>query len=320
VPPPVIQADSRLLAAAAIDPTAAVAPLTPPSTPGTVPTTVPSPVPTTVPSNLSESVPTTMPTTVAAEVPAGAGGSTSVATPSATIALTVPDDQVPPRPVRVLVVGDSTSLYVGQGLAAWSVQHPDAMQVDVEWCQGCSFVLDAAVTTFDVPHLLDDSSDVVERRTPEAIRALHPDVVVLMVTMMDVADREWDAGEGPLTPFDPRYVQRETQAYGDLTMHLLGDGVPHVVWVVPPTPYHLWLEPAMNEAGRYAVQHDVIRDVVEQFDTRVGLVDLDAWLSRAGHDHDPWWRNDGVHLTEQSASALAELFLGPELVNRALAS
>ena len=101
-------------------------------------------------------------------------------------------------------------------------------------------------------------------------------------------------------------------------MNVLADGVPNVAWIVPPRPNHLWHEPDLNEMDRYPVQHRVIRDVVAMFDQRVSVVELDAWLTAAGHDNDAWWRNDGVHLTDESASVMAEQYLGPLLVQQAL--
>jgi peptidoglycan/LPS O-acetylase OafA/YrhL/lysophospholipase L1-like esterase len=295
-----IQADDQLLEAAAIQPATSLVPLRPVDNTSTTTTT----------------------TTTTAVVQSMGATTTSTSTPpttTTTFPIAVPLGQAPPRPVRMVVAGDSTALYVGQGLAAWSLQHPEMAQVGVSWCQGCTFMLDPTITTFDIPDLVENSRDTVQNRLPEMIRVTQPDVVVLMVTVNDVANRQWSADEGPLTPFDPRYVQRMNAAYADLTYRLLGMGVPKVVWVVPPRPEHLWLEPEMNEMARYPVQHQVIRDVVAAFDSRVSVVDLDRWLTASGHDRDQWWRNDGVHLNDDSATALADQYLGPLLVQRALA-
>ncbi|MBI5087404.1 MAG: hypothetical protein HZB15_00620 [Actinobacteria bacterium] len=301
---PVIQADDQLLAAAAIEPATSVEALVP--APTTAATVAP---PETVAAGVVDT--TRAPADPTPRTAVGAQATTS------TMALTVTYELAPPRPVRMLVVGDSTALYVGEGLAAWTLEHPEAAQVSVIWYQGCTFLLEPEMVTFDLPRLVDDSRDTVRRRMPAAISELQPDVVVLMVTMSDVANRQWSADEGPLSPFDPRYVERLAGAYRELTDGILGSGVGEVVWVVPPTPVHLWLEPDMNEADRYAVQHQVIRDVASGYDDRVSVVDLDAWLTAAGHDDDPWWRTDGVHLTDASGAALAEQYLGPLLVRRA---
>jgi hypothetical protein len=225
----------------------------------------------------------------------------------------------PPRPVRMLVVGDSTALYVGQGLAAWSLDQPDLAQVSVRWCQGCTFMLEPAITTFtDLSGVLDASRALVDDELFGTIDELRPDVVVLMSTVSDVANREWSADEGPLGPRDERYRTRMRDAYGELTLRLLGAGVPEVVWVVPPVPTAEWREEEMNDPERYRLHHEVIREVVAAFDMQVEVADLDRWLDESGHAATPSWRPDGVHFTEWSARQVAERWLGPLLVGVAL--
>lgn len=240
--------------------------------------------------------------------------------PSTPVVLSIPLGLAPPRPVRVLTAGDSTLLYVAEGLANWAVRHPEQAQVSVQWCQGCTFMLDPEIVTFPIEGLLDNSRRVIGNELPGAVGRLQPDVVVLMATVNEVANRQWSSGEGPLGPRDPRFRERMRSAYLDLTMRLLGAGAPEVVWVIPPTPINEWSQPEMNEPGRFAVHHEVLREVVKTFAADVQLVDLNAWLTAAGHADDPAWRADGVHLTDVGAAMLAEQFLGPWLVDAALRS
>ena len=245
------------------------------------------------------------------------GPATTIAPEESTTTSSVPLQ--PPRPVRMLVVGDSTALYVGQGLAAWSLDHPELAQVSVRWCQGCTFMLEPAITTFaELGGVLDASRALVDDELFGTIDELRPDVVVLMSTVSDVANREWSADEGPLGPRDERYRTRMRDAYGELTLRLLGAGVPEVVWVVPPTPTAEWREEEMNDLERYRLHHEVIREVVAAFDGQVEVADLDRWLDEAGHVATPSWRPDGVHFTEWSAGQVAERWLGPLLVGVAL--
>jgi peptidoglycan/LPS O-acetylase OafA/YrhL len=250
--------------------------------------------------------------------PTSLAGPTTTAAPAPTTTTSSAPLQ-PLRPVRMLVVGDSTALYVGQGLAAWSLDHPDLAQVSVRWCQGCTFMLEPAITTFaDLSGVLDASRALVDNELFGTIDELRPDVVVLMSTVSDVANREWSADEGPLGPRDQRYRTRMRDAYGELTLRLLGAGVPEVVWVVPPVPTAEWREEEMNDLERYRLHHDVIREVVAAFDMQVEVADLDRWLDEAGHAATPSWRPDGVHFTEWSARQVAERWLGPLLVGVAL--
>ncbi len=315
VPP--IRADDRLLDAAAIAPVGTDGNLAPlvPSSGATATTQVRRPVQAVDPSGGSDEPDESDESDESGQ---DAATSTSSTEPTAAVPTRVELPPVPPRPVRILVVGDSTALYVAQGLAAWTMSHPDHAQVSVSWCQGCTFVLDAEITSFDLDDVLANSRRTFTEVMPNAIERLQPDVVVMMATVSEVANRQWSAEEGPIGPTDPRARDRITDTYADLTMEVVSSGVPEVVWVVPPTPVHLWNEPEMNEPARYAVHHEIIRDVASRFGRHVSLVDLDAWARAAGRFDDNTWRADGVHIDVGPATEMAEQFLGPWIVAEAL--
>jgi hypothetical protein len=155
---------------------------------------------------------------------------------------------------------------------------------------------------------------------PRAIRDLQPDVVVFMATVSEAANRQWSADEGPLGPTDPRFHDRMVERYAQLTMSVIQQGVPHVVWVVPPTPDHQWSadDAEMNEPERYEAHHRIIRDAVARFESHVDVVDLDAWVQAMGVATDPTFRADGVHIDVAPATDLAARYLGPRLVLEAL--
>ena len=247
-----------------------------------------------------------------------AATSTTATAPPTTLPLRLDLPPVPARPVRILVVGDSTSLYVAEGLAAWSVDHPTYARTTVRWAEGLTFLLEPEIVTFDTPQVLEQSRRTVGELMPAAVAELRPDVVVLMVTVNDSSNRRWSSDEGVLAPYDARYRDRLRTAYEGLTDQLLTSGVPEVAWVLPATPYHLWLEPEMNEPDRYFVQHDVIREIVAAGGDRVSAVDFHGWLTASGLYRNNDWRPDGVHLTTESAADLAEQWLGPLLVTTAL--
>ncbi len=269
---------------------------------------------TTVPPTVTTVPVTTVPVTT---VP----GTTILATTTTVGEVVLPLPEAPNRPVRVLVVGDSTAFYVGQGLAAWAVAHPQHAQTDLLWCQGCGFVLDGTITSFDAAPFVQNSNDVVHRQVPETVARVHPDVVVLMTTIDDIADRRWTAEEGVLTPFDPLFRARMHDQYAALTASLVAAGVPTVVWVVPPIPSSVFDTADLGERDRYLVQHDVIRQVAAEAvaaGSVVKVAELSTWFEDAGHDRDDTWRPDGTHLTEESATWVAERWLGPWLVESAL--
>ena len=317
---PAIQADEQLLGAAAIQPATAgtLAPLVVQRPAGPADDTT-----TTSATDATNAVPLVSvdvsPVTDPAEPAARADPADTVAPPT-TMPLTIPLPPAPSRPVRILVVGDSTALYVAQGLAAWSTAAPGFAQVSVSWCQGCTFQLDAEITSFDLDDVVDHSRRTLDEVMPRAIRDLQPDVVVFMATVSEAANRQWSADEGPLGPTDPRFHDRMADRYAQLTMSVIQQGVPHVVWVVPPTPDHVWSDDdaEMNEPERYEAHHRIIRDAVARFESHVDVVDLDAWVRAMGVATDPAFRADGVHIDVAPATDLAARYLGPRLVLEAL--
>ena len=63
----------------------------------------------------------------------------------------------------------------------------------------------------------------------------------------------------------------------------------------------------------------MISDVVTTFGSSpVRSIDLDAWITARGRGDDRTWRPDGVHLTTDAATHVAERLLGPMLVSIAL--
>ena len=294
---PFIAVDHGLLSAASIAPAGT----------GTLPPLLPTTV---------DGTATAAPTTSVSPSSAGAADTTPTTAPATTL------PPAPARPIRVLVVGDSTALYVGQGLAAWSVAHPTLMQADVAWRPGATLLYDTTNTSFDSVKEFRNSRDLFATEVPATVHRLRPDLVVVMVTVNDIVTRRWTSTEGALTPFDAPYRARLTQAYHDFAATLLDRGAGQVLLVVPPTPVHLFPEPEMNDSARFAVQHDVIRAVPATFtgarSGHVAVVDLDTWFTDHGHAKDATWRPDGVHLTTDTAHRLADDYLGATLVNRAL--
>jgi lysophospholipase L1-like esterase len=220
--------------------------------------------------------------------------------------------------VRVLVVGDSTAEATTEGIAAWALAHPGYLEISTRWCPGCGFLLDGTITSWDAAAFVKQSADVLQHQLPEAVRQLRPDLVVLMSTVNDVANRRWTAAEGVLTPEDAAYRARLDAAYRGATDFVRALGVANVAWIMPPTPFPPWPEPEMRDPVRWQVHHDVIRSAVAARPSGVSLIDLDGWMAAIGEATDVAWRPDGVHLTRAAATTAADRFLGPAMVRIAL--
>lgn len=260
-------------------------------------------------------------------VPSTSSGSSTSSVPTTSTgpspAATVPSGSVlalppaPARPVRVLVVGDSTAFAMGRGLATWAVAHPEHATVDVLWAQGLGFVLDGRITSFDAAAFVARSAEVVRTEMPALVARLLPDVVVLMSTVDDVADREWAETEGPLAPTDPRFGARLRSQYRAVARGALDAGAGRVVWVVPPIPSNEFEAADINVRASHLAVHDAIREVAAS-ERGVVVAEMDGWLSAAGHDDNDDWRPDGTHLSEAGALQLAEQWFGPWLITEAL--
>lgn len=233
---------------------------------------------------------------------------------TASVVTDLPLPPAPARPVRVLVVGDSTALYLAEGLAEWSLDHPAYAQTSVHWVPAGTFILEPEVMTYNEEGGVEESRQRFLVDVPATIAEMQPDVVVMMVTVLDIANRRWSMEEGTLGPQDPRYRERMAESYRQRTQELLDLGVPEVVWVVPAAPTHEWFQPELNDDDRYAIHREVVRAVPDGFDDRVSLFDLHAWSEAVDLRTSESWRPDGVHLEPTAALDLAERVLGPHLV------
>ncbi|CAN5544900.1 acyltransferase family protein [soil metagenome] len=263
---------------------------------------------------LRPSTSTTTTATTGEGSPTSASASVTSTLPVEPLTIALPP--LPIRPVRVLIVGDSTAQSVAQGVATWIAAHPGYAQLDVLWCPGCGFLRGGTIVDYEGAE--KKSAVVVRKDLPQRVALLAPDIVVLMTSIDDIATRQWTETEGPLTPFDAIFRDRLRRSYSDLTAAVLAMGVPSVVWVVPPVPHGMWITPELHEVERYAVQHDVIREVVADGGDAVTAVDIEQWMTRTGHADDNSWRPDGTHFAESAAEQLATEYLGPWLVLAAL--
>jgi peptidoglycan/LPS O-acetylase OafA/YrhL len=260
-------------------------------------------------------------------------GSTAASVPDATVPVSAPAEampaaavvpdvavaMVPTRPVRVLVVGDSTAWALGDGLAEWAELHPELASVSLTVGPGCGFILGGHVPEDDGSGYAERCSSLLQTDMMSAIVDLQPDVVLLMAARTDIKDREWDPAEGPISNLDPRFQERQAADYRNLTDWVLGAGVQKVVWVKPlvvrPAP-----APADEAADptRVAALQALIEGTVAGSDpARVASIDLAGWYATSGMD-DPSSRVDGIHFEVPAATTVAERLVGPSLVNFAL--
>jgi peptidoglycan/LPS O-acetylase OafA/YrhL len=299
-PLPVLQVDSALLAQASIQPVTSLAPLRPfAASPGPAEAAAAAPI-------------------AHAQTDSTAGAATSTPPTTTTFPVTIDLPDPPSRPVRVLVVGDSTALSLGQGLAAWQTTHAEYVQSSVIWAPGVGCILDGTLTAPEAAPFLGYSQDLVGKQMPAQIAALRPDVVVLMSTLNDIATRQWPGDPGGSNPGDALFRERMTSAYTDLSASILGSGVAEVVWIIPPVPTTYGLQPELKDPLRYQSRAEVIREVAGANPSHVAALDLARWFDESGATEQPNFRPDGLHMSVESATWLAQQYLAPRLVRLAL--
>jgi len=254
--------------------------------------------------------------TVATTAPGSSLVTTSVVSaPSSTIG--VPSVS---RPVRMVVVGDSTATVTGDGLTDWANDHLDVARVGLATAPGCGFIRSGKIPTDGAIDFDGGCRYVLDRLLPDIVAKQKPDVAVLMVTMRDVEDRIWDEAEGAISPFDPRFVTRLTASYTALADWFVAHGVSRIAWVLPPIPTSPFgpEQRKMLDPARYEVQHKVIRALAAKYPDVVRVVDLDTWLTSTGRTHDTSVRPDGLHWAPAAARWVCDSYLAGTVVSAAV--
>ena len=238
--------------------------------------------------------------------------------PNESIVLDIPLGPPLSRPVRLLTVGDSTAFYVGQALAEWSIEHRAYATSDLLWCQGCGLLRGGEVTSWNDSSFAVRSIEMFDVDLPSMVARVQPDVVALMVSVVDVADRQWAVSEGPLEPTDPRYAARLASSYRRTVLELLDLGVANIAIIAPPRSVGFVSDGVMFTADRWEALHAALDLVALEFGPKVAVVDLAGWADAAGVTEDVDWRPDGTHLTARSAREVVDRWLAPILVDQAV--
>lgn len=224
---------------------------------------------------------------------------------------------VPSRPVRILVVGDSTAEATGAGLVLWAVANPQYAQVTVDAGPGCGLVLGGYLELYSGQRDVDAVCGLYVRDLiPKKVTELQPDVVVVMSTVWDVQDRRLTKDGPLLSPTDPAVEQAITASLGEFTDSLLAAGAPRIVWLKAPTPL-----PSLaggEDIQAQPARQSVVRRAIESIGfsrLAVRVVDLAAWLETQPVGQDRAARVDGVHWSSDASLLIATQFLGPVIVN-----
>ncbi|HET9730381.1 MAG TPA: acyltransferase family protein [Acidimicrobiia bacterium] len=215
------------------------------------------------------------------------------------------------RAVRVMFAGDSTSLNLASGVAAYGRDHGT---IAVDWAGqiGCPIarvqrVREAGDTAAFVP-----DCKAFPELWPEHIKAFHPDLIVVVTTFMDGADVQrfgsgtWEhLGEPPYDAFFSSELRAAVAIAKQYHVRL--------AWATAP------VEDAFVPGGTSALRARLqdldarLADLAAQ-DHAVRLVPLAARVDRPGGVIDYKARPDGVHFTLAAARIIADQWLGREVI------
>ena len=157
----------------------------------------------------------------------------------------------------------------------------------------------------------------LDRDLPAALAEQRPQEALIMITLPDMAMRQWSGDEGMLPPDDERYAARMLDDYRATAQLLVAAGVQHIAWVIPPVPGDWWIgwmsENAYDQA-RWRQLSITLRTIAAEFPDVVEVVHLDEWFAETGATNDESMREDGLHLTDAGALRVMDEFLGPVLL------
>ena len=260
------------------------------------------------------------PLTTSTTTVATAPGTDVVVTTTTIAATTTTVELVPPRPVRIVVAGDSTAEALGNGLVQWAAANPNMAQVEIVAGAGCGLSLGGYLVFHDSERDIDsECGPYVEGVLPDRVAELHPDVVVLMTTTWDVADRRVEAGGPVLSSADPAAEAQIQESFQRLTDRLLGLGVSRVVWIHEAIPIVGMISPLDRQGD--AARHESLWGIMDELaaaNPAVRVADLATWTNTNGIGDDVPSRPDAIHWTPEAALLIADEYLGPLLVREAL--
>ncbi len=270
----------------------------------------------------ASTAPTTAPRPTPTTVSAGVVGSTTP-TSGATTAPPAPTTTLPPRSLRIAVVGDSTANALGKGLEDWGAATGRA-SVKIATIDGCGIIRNGSLRfgtrsqVLDVPEGCRDWAT----RWPKQLASEQAEVVMVTIGPWEWIPRRWQGSGGWVLPTDETYRQMLAAELAAATDVLSGDGR-RVVWVTAAPIYPGWdasaaaaADPSTNDAQRRAA-NDVLREVVASR-PGVELVDLASWLDANPQvATDQALRPDGVHWARPAAAQVVSLLMEPVLAGLA---
>jgi peptidoglycan/LPS O-acetylase OafA/YrhL len=224
----------------------------------------------------------------------------------------------PAGDARVLLVGDSLGWTVWVGLNEWGLEH--RAEVGRYTAVGCGIGGPGVLRYLGVVRPTFEDCAAWHRTLPTAVKLAHPDIVVVVMGLADVAPRRFP-GNRFLSIGDPVFDRWFSTRIESLDRALASTGA-RVVWATYP---HVDVRyspgstgsPPFPENDRKRIDHlNALIARIVRSNPGLSLVDFAAYCRRRpGGEFDPSFRPDGVHLDGTSTREVAA-WLGPQLLNR----
>jgi peptidoglycan/LPS O-acetylase OafA/YrhL len=226
-------------------------------------------------------------------------------------------------PVKVLVVGDSVMVQLGQALRDWCAANPGQILVfsdahlgcgttrggEKRYDQGPGSMGDVCATWADPvdPQVVADP-EVVSWVT--AVEAFQPDVVFTYASTWDAIDRkvpavginDWEK------PGDPQYDAYLQSEYSEAIQTLTARGA-SLAWMISP---YLNRDDPANAPDRTDRMNQITLPMVEALQ-RHALIDYPGYLGPVGGAQDRATRDDGTHVRADKLQEVAD-WLAPQIV------
>ncbi len=226
----------------------------------------------------------------------------------------LPPKAGPERPLRVVVIGDSTAEVMAIQLVNYQNAHPDQLQVLNLSQSGCPFTTVIAIRYYSGEPGRDvkDCSSSWRATTADQVRAFQPDVSVVFLSLVEQAD-QLDPTDGNWhNDLDPAWRAHQEQAFRELVSDLEVTGKP-VLWA--DAPYCKFQEdlPWFGDDPTRTDALNTIYNDLAATEPNFTLLNYAVRLNKPGHVVDTSIRPDGVHMGLEPAHQMFMSWLWPLL-------
>ena len=222
------------------------------------------------------------------------------------------------RPVRIVMVGDSTAEATGAGLVNWAKANPGLATVALAVAPGCGLVGGGIAINDTDRQLRALCHRVLTQRLPMLLKSFAPDLVVVFVTQRDEEPQNFGNGLVPVT--DVSYRAQLDAGYGSFIQTILAAGSSTIVFTRMPTINGLWQGTAAASTDIVAMTayENELTAIAAQQPNRIDLLDFRSWVEANDLGSNRAARPDGMHWSSAAATDIATRWLGPTLMRLAL--